>query len=1033
MKTIKVYDDTQSSVIFNKIIYRKKLDDFEEYYNHIQLDKLANEITQDYNRKNSFNENIGEKLLHMNVAQSRYVIVDAKDSYNNLNKLDNNKIVTPDNIIIGRDRNYPRYKSILIESYHNIKSEFTNDNSNNILFDDKVISDIKLLSGKLYNYIHIKDQINNYTKDKHQNDVINKKDFGNSERKEISKFIIKAKFPSDMINDINKYLSYSFGIELDPNDIMQTSRYLTSIGLADAIYAMFSSDHKAFKQILTRYENQVITSRLDMQQFISSYLEITSVNIIKRIIRINFPKHINIIDVMNKNNITNFNDFKQIVKPALYDKIMKILKFYKPSGIKPCNAHDQLVSIFRDMLFNQPRKYDLTTANDIIDQIKTISTNENGLYFCKTCKREIACEHQFVVVINNYSPKKQDMYSVIKEFVGENDSKVYYCRICKQKLYYDMLYDFMSSSDFELMQKNRETSIENNNESVLFDKYLVSSIYSALSLFKFKLDFSMNNLLKSIKNLISPFVYGLIRINKIGDDLFEPTAKLYSYVYTIIYMMDNYSHDKNIELDGLRERDRNAYGKYMIPKILSRYRSFTNKLEVQNLLKIAYKDLYSEYKFDIQYITNTMKLISMSNTVIYQLAYMFYRNETKDLSSSHIEAFPKIISGKNPTEVDLATRISPPTKSDHDMHIYNLIINHGDSRNYAYKLQHDIPGVDISKEFNPESYDYFVKLDEETKKQTKIKQFIQRRELKMGTREIKTFPLYLIYDISGDIIRLIPEKIKSKIEFTWNGTPYKSLKDPGNNKLITARNKKLNYEITSKKTIKYKPGNLSNKSSDLNVNKEKYQYKFDDKLLILIPKITSKYHVNQFKFLGQSEDKTKKEILSITETEPFRNDDYRISRVFKYVSNAIILVQTLLSNPSHQLTIEAIESTKIKYDKISKLKSPSSYFKKGFYNDYQEIQHWDPIDKYNWLVESYLVIINGLYKDYPAPLNKFIIDKIIEDTMTSEKMTYKIDVSVSVSIEDMDDTGIQNDEDIGEFEGDDDIYEEDEDNIVISD
>ena len=53
--------------------------------------------------------------------------------------------------------------------------------------------------------------------------------------------------------------------------------------------------------------------------------------------------------------------------------------------------------------------------------------------------------------------------------------------------------------------------------------------------------------------------------------------------------------------------------------------------------------------------------------------------------------------------------------------------------------------------------------------------------------------------------------------------------------------------------------------------------------------------------------------------------------------------------------------------------------------------------------------------------------------MISEQMTYKIDVSVSVSIEDMDDTGIQNDEDIGEFEGDDDIYEEDEDNIVIND
>lgn len=1035
MPTIKVHTGKLSSKKYSKVSYRRSLSLFEDKISTALLDHVSDTYNINHSTEVIFREK-NKKILTRNIANNDNIIVDATP----ISELKSDKIKDSDNIIssetrvLGTFRNYPANVPIFV-------NKFLNKNHN---FTEQDLTDVFKLNNKLFKLW----LISRYTKVPNINPCRNGSIIVQDKLVNISKF----KIPPKIVSLVDKYINFTHGIKLASDNATSIFISLRGLDLLEIFNEIISGDIDTVRNVLNNYINKFGRNILAKQSFTNDFINMSNMNLLKDLIIAEFPKESHLIDLIDNGKIAKITDVKQHVKDTTYKSIEKRILTKVSPNIIQCNSHPSIVNKLKLLLNKKNAKYSLKDVKDIKKYIESIADLIDNVYVCKTCNIEIACTHHFVVLEAMYGKGNlmDQLEKIAIEYAGKKDGILTYCKYCSQLIFNNKTESIMYDADFETMEKVREINIENSTELARFNSGINKAIYSALSLYKFNYNYSQKKLIKSIQNRIGYIVYDTMVQQKVPEEKIEDMTILYGYIFTVIYLMDIYATDRNITITGLKGRDRTSYANHLIPKIVSRYNKLTNKQDTQKLMQLAYIALKGSHKTSVSYITDELMRISISNTSIYKMLYSMYLND-RGLGLSAIEAFDSIVHKVKPNISNFyIDAYEPSKKSTFNNLIYSYIINYDSPSNMIYKTPKTLRHMDVWR-YNPKKFDNSVEVqlfeyDKLRYIYQKIHEFKDIKVINYSNSGISVMSAQYNYDTNGNMIIWEPEKTKQGIRMVWNQNGNKiyldkmgKLSEKEIKKLIDQRNKKINYKENPR----------SKSQIDIKVVKKKqynYKYSFSEKHLGVVTKISSKYSINMFKYLGRSRGYTLQEIKQgkIPDTE-ITSNDISLLTVNNYIGSLFIQEKNLF-NGLHEI----VNELKIKQSVLDAVKRIPLYElgkmvdkeNKININGYYDIHtfitnNWKPMDVYYWMLEFLSLAMSYVMKTYPSSFGKKFLSNYLDDVFRQEKYTHKLDIEIIQG------DGGDLDEDEGPIRmgGDDDIDlldvhefgEEDEDNIVISD
>jgi len=1048
---IQIYDNIKSITNYDKLLYQEVLEDLFPKENQIIIsyyadieDKFQLEIRQFQELDNlSF-------INRIIVNQDKFIVVPElhEDEY------DNSKVVRPNIIVQGINRNYPKGRDLVIKEYKNWK----------YIFSEKALSDPKLLQKKLKMLYYI-------------NRFISQHPPANQSYSKIEnvKFPVLKYYPLDQFNipinpeyekQVNKILYPFINTQVDFSDSLKLQHQLSGLGLESVFYYMIDSDLINVKKNTKSIATELQRGYFIQEQFSEVLLERSEMIRIKQIIEkeINNPKEY--LEIINKFNVNNMNELKKYLPKPKFQKLKQLVQPRLIIDSRMCKAHTNLL---QELIKLRNNSYpDIKTAKQILDELQKMSTkSSNNQFECNTCHQVILCDHTVHTINTIYETNKNIRSVNLNEFRGETDGNITYCRYCKEKLLVNQLNVIMENKNFEDIQRTREIQASGKTDLSIFGSFMYRGVRMGVSEFRFKYTFSESNLIKSINNLIGPYVYDYIVKRKIVPDNIPYHATMFGYIWTIVYIMFIYLKDPNIYIPKQNIKTRKEYGTYFKKLIMKKFNNQIDKKKTELALQQAFINLGSEYKVEINYVTGKYNTLIIANRMLYIMLYRLYTFENKiirTVDKSPYMFLPEIINPekyKNINEVNFWIKPTIRPKEKLNIAMFDYLIDTSKKANKVYDI--DFP-YELPDATNLENLKFDKTVENEIleyDKKSNFRKFFDRYYPQLVTPAVgrfkDSFPAYYIYDESGNIIKWMPtlvtkKQIKNKITnhgnfvneqkeitFTHEKLDLFKMEEPTRpniQKLIDTRNKKLNYKIKSWKLLKpLKPPKF-----ELNPD---YKFIFKEKSLGIVKKINQqKYNINIFRNLGNSEGHKIIELKNDQISNPnFLDNDIRISKIKSYIEQLIINFSSLINNPSlmeNSLLLEKLGKTPADIDKLKKI-NLSTINDDNYWSKLSEISNWKPQDQYGWLKMFLTEAINKILTSYPD-IGKMFLEIYLDDIFRQEKLISESD-NVDIAFEKIDDLdGINYEGPFNEKEADEEAYlddvdfvEDDEDNINYGD
>ena len=938
---IDIYQKDTRQKSFDEIQYKKMLDfAFSKLPNIIRV-QFQQALTR-YAISHPLTDQ-GRKIKIRDIAKSGYVVLSAKNP-DLIKHPDTDRLVTLEKISRGRIKNYPSYVNMYIEEFLNYS----------YLFSTNTLEDIDKLYSHIIALPDIEAIIPVYYKSIEFNPIL----YYGKEYK-ISDI--------DVLESVQKAIYYKYGVTL--RNIMDLENNLTSV-----LCGMISGNNDTINSELEYFINDSIYKK---QQSVYSELlfqKQAELAIIARIVKSNG------YDL----KYNGLKELKPHIPGDLYKLIEERLKLsYKRSN--PCIAHDLIDTEYKKTRFKKMYK-NLDDIELLFDSIKSICNYHNHLYHCKTCKALVACDHQFAAVKVLYDKNRYDDLVKETDEYAEKIGVQYFCKYCFEHIR-DEAAEYATEFD---IQKQQLSVVENTD--ILISNSIFGVLFTCLSLFKFKYEFSESQLVKSMHPIIAPKVISYI--SNFSEEEIPEMARLCAFIYGGIYLMFVYLKDPNITTDRT-VKNPGLFANDLIKITLKKFGRSDEKM-IKKITAYAFHDLKFMYTLKVSYEDSNRLKVDVENTLQYQYirqAYCTFQLLKKLVPKIDISFIP---SDAKYNKMTFHKKIVLPEMTDYSIAMYLYLFGF-DSHCYLSKEQFQ-PLKFVTGKFDSTFED---KLKIEYTKSLENFRVINYKNLILMKSENyfnKSYPANYIYQKNGSIINWESElclvKTKEKKISAYGrlcDTKYatrffyyieeekedKNLKkdlkkrgldrdgnlnrDAGLEKdkdsslnrdarnisvkkiflekmklmphnelvnLIDARNKVLNYT-----SIKFK-AHQGIKCEKIKNRQEPYKFIFETKLYGVVTKISPKYVVNTVKMWGQSEGINFDSIRSGSYVPPaFKVNDVRIYKILNYAEILVKKYTSLISRPDLKQNLEILNQSGIELnDFISLNLKQIIYSEAGKYN-----------------------------------------------------------------------------------------------------
>lgn len=622
-KTVKIniLKTNINDVGFNTSIFANNLKHLLPSYESIDVDNNAAVMNSKIIHEELFNKSSNESITLMQLLTIGYVIID--DTQNNV-LMQRGEVYTGSEIGIRLDkitrgiiRNYPINVNLYVTKLASDYKFSDLSNTTKLLQECKVI--YKLNSLNKYKY--------------------NAKDFKAAKLIIANKDII-TEVPSKKIFDsCNKFMLIKYNIPLSLKNINVFIEQLYSVNLTQII--LDNNTDKIIAQFLKDVDNCNLYNAINKSLLTNRYRMLNEFNHILRILNSDTEYYKSVLKKIKDYSIKNIRKLSTYLSGKDKEKVSALLI----KQLKPQNncAH---INEFKDLYAKMDKLYK-GVKDDVLNMIKELSDyieKDGNIFRCKKCKEFLYCQHNIDGLGLDYD-NKQRMYNEYKKSVDEG---LVFCKYCDEKLYRIYDSDIVDPDMFNIINRARALDRENTDEMPVIRDICKSSLIQMLSNFIFKADVSRQQIIKDLLSVVTPGV--LVQMYKLKMQFnsleYINHARMISFVFGFIYMLDTFLHDDNMTLRNVNKSQKD-YLSYFGNLTFDRFSEILiNKDQVRKYMILANEDTKSFKKVKNNYITkiDNVNEILMSNTYhfLYELFNLEHIQSGKD-SLNEVEAFNSIV------------------------------------------------------------------------------------------------------------------------------------------------------------------------------------------------------------------------------------------------------------------------------------------------------------------------------------------------------------------------------------------------------
>ena len=982
VKKINVF---KQEVSFNPLAYKRHLQEFLPEFDDLLVNIIVDSISDYYISKERFGDSRGEKLKTLSLATTGLLYVQGK----NLNQIDNpnsDRIIISPKILEGLHENYPRYTNIYIERFLDLNYKIKEEDLNDVQKLAKMVKVILRKESIMRKSLHLNlpvDKINQYS----SNIKTFQLQYGSSVDPAVAK-IVSKKIKKITHGDINT------------NSTVEFFKTLQETGTTAIFFAMINESPDIIIRELNRYINRMSYVSMNLDNQLTRLISQTRMNIARNIIAKEVENPEKILSLL-KNSLT---DIKKHVSKELFENIKAMINIRTSAFTANCEKHKPIIEKMYEILRNRYR-FTQEDIDYVVNQISEISDFAEGIYSCKFCKVEIACEHHVKLLISGNK-------EVLNDYIGEVRGKWAYCKYCKQLIIKNDITDLLNPQSFERIRNNRAAALNSKTDSSEISDAVYKSIYPVLGLYQFAYEFAARDLVKAIHSAIFPDIFRLMTDNQETSENIDK-IRIYTFVYAAFYIMDLYMNDFNIKVKDLKSRNPLDYAKFIITKALQKFPKTMDSSAVQSLVKLAHHNLKSQKKEKIGYITEDV----MTSIILSKPIMRWYHNmcQIKKKDITKFESLRMLLNTKDFNEVDYYFQLKAPMVK---IPYLDALTNYtfADSPSNYLNKQPYARSLYMKHKFNPEVEEMLFahqkKMDEKRKI---LNSLVPMKSLNLTGYSVLYGPQYS-YDLEGEIIKwdykfeektgkIIlrktgrlsnREKYSASIDLFWKNKSIKDLKSEKKylDEIVAKRNEKLNY---SRKKMQKRN---AKKAKKIDTN-ESYQYVFQESKLGVVKKISSKFGIYMLRRLGQTENETEMDFKNPNfEEKEFIKNDIRIVRVNKYATQLIRFVRLLRENPYLKQFEQILEEAQVDSEKISELVD-KNIFEEDYFQKYkQRFSKWKPKDVYLWIISCIADALEKLVqiKKVGIPIAKAYLSEIFR----LDQFNYYVSLDKTIETDDGD-------------------------------
>lgn len=937
MQTILIRKKQYVDVPFNPYGFEKDLMKANPELHPLEISELTRRVNDFYQKMSEFDLRDEDHLLKRNIVRQQLV-------YSNV-EFGNKNAVESDVVVIGKERNWPRFKNIIINSFENKNFIFKN-----------LDSPVDLLQSHRLATIYMYSMVKQYNADKMVELPLKISKSGES---------IIPEFNMGLLSGVVDLAKMIYGVKLNTQDYYYMSLQLTSMGLIDAVYYAI---HNMKDEM-----NKLINNKLNYAKF-----DLMNKNEMKmRLLRLsefNLAKHLAETEMGIKTKAKSLSELISSLKGSDKKKLESLMKERTKQIYAPPCAHNKPYEDFiRLKTFN--KKLQDTIKGQLMSFLEYDA--EKKQYFCNTCGQRVLCQH----TLDLLGKTGQDKMKIIEQYKNLDDSsrKYSYCNYCAERIFRNELDEIMTTVKFDELVRSREEVFEGNTQISAFDNGLYFGVANLINSLKFDYEFVPKQLIKTIMNKIYNIVNAQIALLNLGDDLdrYEEISAFYGYTYSAIYMMRAFLVDPKITTPDKTPKNQNDYAKYFASKIDQRFARLTTPENTKRLIYKAFVDLKPLGDLYISHKTESDHVLEILQNPYYITLYKMHLCAHPD--HTPVDAFKYIVTNPNPRVYNFLIGAKIPTKnvSQNKKDIYTYWMDFNDPRCYIFKSVERPTGATKDLVFDPSLHNKLFERMNQIDKEVYIKHYIKLIKSRPTQGFSRCYGANYIYDEEGDIM-VWNDKYEwtSKSGKTTKLSDIKRDVDASTPKKIEARNKKINFKPRDLKPI----GTSSSKKIDLENAPE---FIFNNKIFGIISKIDQKFSPNILEYLGRTDGYEYADLIRgvIPGVENYSVGSTKV----KYYCQLFIEKYCFLKyNSTNQENIDIIEKAEINYNQLAKIADelPELDTKKYYQSSSSLNNLYEPKEFYYWQVNAFAEFITIVSK---TKLGIFFLAKFLKMMIIMEK------------------------------------------------
>lgn len=950
METIQIRRKVYTDISFNSHGFEKTVEFAFPKLENVESKLFTHYVSIFFHKLSEFDTKSEDNLIRRNIVRQQLVnaVVTSGDPKD---------IIQSNVVILGKTRNWPTYKDVIITDFENRDFHFTNLKNHNEL----------LMSIKMA-YFYLGSQLPPIDK----LDLISTLPVSRNIKRDVLP-------PFDMkhMSSIVEIVKNVYLATLETKNYLYMHVQLKSAGLIDAIYYSIHDKKPELNKLLQTRINQTKYEYMSKNEQYNKILHYSEFHLVTRILNEEFDEPGKYLDLIHKKKIKSTEDFYKLIPEKDKIKIQKLVGDRNKRIYAKACIHDSALRKYSSLykVITKWAEDERQKAKQELDPLIEFDETTKQ-YHCKTCSQRVICQHTFDLSGKDYKTKTE----LVEQYREPVDSskKYSYCKYCHEQIARNELEEIMTEVKFEEIVRSRQQTMEGDTQTASFENGLYFGVSNAVNALIFKYEFPVRTFVKTIMNIIYNLVYSQVAKLKIENDLeiYENTAGLYGYIYTAIYMLKLFLVDPKITTSTHTPKTDSEYAKYFMTKILQRFNQITSHESAKKIMYQAYIDLKPVSVIELQGKDENDKLLEILQHPLFVLLYKMHL--CANPTHSTIDAYKYIVTQVKPdvTNFHIGAKI-PKANVGILADLYTYWLDYSSPFCYIFSTGSRPTGA-ADVVYDSTLYNKLMKNESDVFKQVGLTRFMYTVKPKISKIFSSCYGANYIYDDEGDMITW-------DIDLTWKTKSGKVIKysdikkhiDDSTPAKLQKRNEKIGFKLAKFKKsqlLKYKFISLE----------EPPKYEFDKKLTGIISKIDHKYSPYILEYLGRSEGYDYAELIRgiIPNVENYSSG---YTKIKYYCQLFIEQYYNLKNDPMNEDNVELIEKAGIDFSKVSSVveKFPELNVQEYYNNTNNYINLFTPEKFYFWQVEALTKFI--ITAEKVDKLGHAFAEKFIRNIINIEK------------------------------------------------